>query len=238
MVSKSRWLMAQRAEAEYQHFENPVDAEQFVEEGLPVVDSLDRFDDRRVLEVGAGNGLVYSIPNAALRVGIDPLSSRYASSLSMHHDEENTVVVTGMGESLPFRTGQFDVAICYNALDHARNPRRVLREMHRVLDDGGELVLLVHTFNLPKRVRDAVSYVDRPHPHHFSPEEVLRMIDDAGFEIGDICLRGHEFTGAETVKMKVAVLVGIRTLSVVAAKTEGEQARVHRTDAPDALRGR
>jgi glycosyltransferase involved in cell wall biosynthesis/GT2 family glycosyltransferase/SAM-dependent methyltransferase len=54
----------------------------------------------------------------------------------------NTDVV-GDAHELPFRDGVFQGAIALNAFEHYRDPKRVARELHRVLQPGG--VLLVHT---------------------------------------------------------------------------------------------
>jgi SAM-dependent methyltransferase len=54
----------------------------------------------------------------------------------------NTDVV-GDAHELPFRDGVFQGAIVLNAFEHYRDPRRVARELHRVLQPGG--LLLVHT---------------------------------------------------------------------------------------------
>jgi SAM-dependent methyltransferase len=43
------------------------------------------------------------------------------------------------GERLPFRAGQFDLAISNQVLEHVRNPKAVVAEMRRVLRPGGFL---------------------------------------------------------------------------------------------------
>jgi len=43
------------------------------------------------------------------------------------------------GARLPFRTGQFDLAISNQVLEHVRDPKAVLAEIRRVLKPGGHL---------------------------------------------------------------------------------------------------
>jgi SAM-dependent methyltransferase len=51
-------------------------------------------------------------------------------------------LVSGDMESLPFRTGSFDRALCLNALHHLPRPAQALREIARVLNERGRLVLI------------------------------------------------------------------------------------------------
>jgi hypothetical protein len=50
--------------------------------------------------------------------------------------------VAGDVETLPFRSGSFDRALCLNALHHVPNPAQALREIARVLGEHGQLVLI------------------------------------------------------------------------------------------------
>ena len=50
--------------------------------------------------------------------------------------------VEGVGESLPYRDGAYDVVMIASALDHVADPARVLAEAHRVLRPGGRLLVI------------------------------------------------------------------------------------------------
>jgi len=54
----------------------------------------------------------------------------------------NVELAAGDFEALPFRSGSFDRALCLNALHHAPKPGQALREIARVLNDRGLLVLI------------------------------------------------------------------------------------------------
>jgi SAM-dependent methyltransferase len=49
--------------------------------------------------------------------------------------------VACMGETLPFRSEHFDLAVCINVLDHVQSAPALLDELHRVQRPGGYLVL-------------------------------------------------------------------------------------------------
>jgi ubiquinone/menaquinone biosynthesis C-methylase UbiE len=48
------------------------------------------------------------------------------------------------GETLPFEDASFDVVLCDNVVDHALDPRGILKEIARVLKPGGTLYFEVN----------------------------------------------------------------------------------------------
>jgi SAM-dependent methyltransferase len=54
---------------------------------------------------------------------------------------EGLLDVAGVGEHLPFRDGNFDLALCTQTLNYASSPAQVVDEIHRVLKPGGTVVL-------------------------------------------------------------------------------------------------
>lgn len=206
MGSISRWRSAQQAEASYEHFDTP---------GQGVLDDIrdrfglasDAFAGQAALEVGAGNGPVYQIDEARWRVGIDPLSRRKSEALGSVARREGNLVVAGVGEHLPFVDDSFATVICYNVLDHVHDPLRTLEEMARVLEPGGTLYLVVHTFRGPKAVRELITYFDRPHPHRFSDSEVTTLLTDAGLDLVGKQSSPPEHFPEDSVKWRVATSV-------------------------------
>lgn len=133
--------------------------------------SSDFFHGKRVLDVGCGPvGLIHFVPEAALRIRIDPLLPDYREKLPL---AEPGFSLAAGGEALPLPDSIADVAVCFNALDHMRDPDRALAELARVLQPGGTLLLMVHTF--PAWVMPLLA-VDRLHPHHWTARQFARQV--------------------------------------------------------------
>lgn len=140
----------------------------------------DFFCSLRLLEVGANmNSPIHHIKDAEVAVGIDPLSNFYASALPNGSQQ-----IQGRGEELPFKSKIFDAVLCQNVLDHTENPFLVLQEINDVLKSTGILFLSIHVFTLPTLLRKYVlGKIDSVHPHHFSIDELTKMLVHSGFQI-------------------------------------------------------
>lgn len=44
-------------------------------------------------------------------------------------------------EKLPFGNNKFDLLLCYETIEHVRNPKRAMKEMRRVLKTSGKLII-------------------------------------------------------------------------------------------------
>ncbi len=169
-VSRDRWQASQRLEldfwktweqaAPYQNLDIP---KYWSEELARFACTRELFDGQRVLDIGCGPyGLVHFLENAAGRIRIDPLLPQYENKLDL---SGLSLSLSGLGEHLPLASASVDIAICFNALDHMRDPAAALKEVRRVLRPGGTLLLMIHTF--PAWTRPFF-WVDRLHPHHWT----------------------------------------------------------------------
>lgn len=96
----------------------------------------------RVLEVGSGaHGLIFFF-GAAEGIGVDPLADHYRELFPAWQGRARTIAAPG--EALPFADGAFDVVLCDNVVDHARDPALILSEICRVLAPGGLLYFTVN----------------------------------------------------------------------------------------------
>lgn len=96
-----------------------------------------------ILDLGSGPGWTSEwLARLNLRVvstdiAVDMLKVGHARCLGW-----NVGFAAGDFEALPFRSGSFDRALCLNALHHVPKPAQALREIARVLNDSGRLVLV------------------------------------------------------------------------------------------------
>lgn len=181
----NRWRKAQTKE--YMHYkqrvtmwESPESWERFLLENFSI--DFKTFEDKKIVEIGCGAfGVVHYVNVPSFKVGVEPLCTNYSGL----NDEYtcDTYQITSVGEHLPFKPKTFDVALSFNVLDHCFDPHNVLKEINRVLKEEGVLYLNVNSFDLPSWLRSKMSLFDMPHPHHFSHEELLSILEESGFSI-------------------------------------------------------
>ena len=104
----------------------------------------------RLLDVGCGTG---SLIIQTLQLGSD---LKHAAGLDMSDNmieyarektrdlklEKRISFQVGDAEHLPFADNAFDVVTCCNSFHHYPHQDRAVREMHRVLDHNGRLILI------------------------------------------------------------------------------------------------
>lgn len=176
-----RWETAQEVETEY-HKEVSRGELDWVADRFGA-SPQELFQNQNFLEVGCGlGGITYSLNNHTLspqtQVGIDPIFDK------IDKKPRGEPVVQAAGESVPFEDNVFDVVASINVLDHTASPAAVLQEISRVLKKDGIFLLKINTFDLPIFIRRYLSYIDRPHLHHFSPGEIRNMLNSENFVIG------------------------------------------------------
>lgn len=91
----------------------------------------------RILDNGCGIGLLGEKVASERVVGLD-ISSEMLSRASEHGDQ----LILGNSQDLPLADGSFDVAFSRSLLHHLPEPEAAVKEMHRVLRPGGEIVLV------------------------------------------------------------------------------------------------
>jgi SAM-dependent methyltransferase len=122
--------------------------------------------ESRLLDVGCGISSVLHFVEGR-RFGIDPLADEYKK---LYDYPEGIEVREAPGEDIPFPEEWFDVVFCTNVLDHVTSPLQTIREMNRVLREGGYLVLTCEIFDT-ERKRDPA------HPHSLTREKVKRLVE-------------------------------------------------------------
>jgi SAM-dependent methyltransferase len=89
----------------------------------------------KILDVGCGQKPYASVFNFSAYIGLefDTPEHRGQGVADSYYD----------GGDFPFPAGEFDAVMCSQVLEHVFNPDEFLAEVHRVLRDGGKLLLTV-----------------------------------------------------------------------------------------------
>jgi SAM-dependent methyltransferase len=170
----------------------------------------------KVVDVGCGAQPYRELfPAETTYVGLDVDEAEahfgYAVPDTIHFD----------GGAWPAETGQADLVLCTEVLEHVLDPRALLAEAHRALRPGGRLLLTVPF---------AARWHFVPHDYwRFTPASLKHLLEEAGFRDLVVWARGNEITvacykvmalllpllmpqGASTGKTMALRLVGLPTV--------------------------
>ena len=152
----------------------------------------------RVLDLGCGRGGVIERLHASsgFVAGLDP------DSLSLQeHRLQGLPLIAGRAEKLPFADNTFDLAVCSWVIEHLADPTTALREVARVLRQGGAFVFLTPNLLHPlialnrlirgSRARVLSRFYDRAGADTFpvlyranTPRAIRRLAQSAGLACG------------------------------------------------------
>jgi SAM-dependent methyltransferase len=171
---------------------------------------------RRILDLGGGMG---GTSVALALAGAAPLAFEYNRAycdiirLRAARYDLALPVVSGAGERLPFAGASFDLAICWDVVEHVQNPERLLAELARVLRPGGRALLTVinrYAYRDPHYHMPLLNWLPRPlaealiarrgrdkggdfsdrqklsEMHYYTMSGFRRLAARHGFRIGDI----------------------------------------------------
>jgi len=132
-------------------------------------------------------------------VGIDisPSMLREANRRARRADTRPSFVRAN-AQNLPFFDGAFSGAVCGGSLNEFKNPARVLRETHRVLQSGGRLAIMGILRANTQRGRRLQHLLSPGGIKFFDPEELRSLLDHAGFEPDPLRTHGSVFFAGAT----------------------------------------
>ena len=163
----------------------------------------------RVLDVGCGTGVllasvVASTPGATL-VGLDLCHEMLR--VAKRRVSSGTALVTANAESLPFRSGSFDVVVSNSSFHYWKVPARGMAEIARVLAPDGTVVVTdwCDDYVTCKICDLALRLFRRAHHRVYGLDECKAFATTAGFQV----------TAAE--RYKINWLWGLMTLSATKA---------------------
>lgn len=125
-----------------------------------------------------GKRILHFAPEPPLRAIIQPVSAQYVTADYLIKEMDLRLDITQMTE---IATGAFDVLIACDVLEHVPDDRRALREIYRVLSNGGCAILTVPQ---PDHMKETIE-----DPSVTNPEERLRRFG----QIDHVRLYGDDF---------------------------------------------
>lgn len=122
--------------------------------------------EKKVLDVGAGDGLITSLLNAK---GIE-----YELEGVLLAQEKGVDVIQGDAYDLPFEDNSFEAVTMIDVIEHLEDPLKALQEARRVAS-----VLYINT--PPKK--DDGTLTDKFHVQEFSPMGLVQLVESAGYKL-------------------------------------------------------
>jgi len=158
---------------------------------------------KRLLDVGCGDGVMSAECASMVEEifcvdpGLKPLQ------ILKKRNIENMYPVCTFGERLPFPDSYFDGVFNIFVVEHIKNPIFLLKEIHRVLKEEGELIIATdtkwydkYTRTIIETIRSRRLKIHRRNPTHINlmvPSDLRNILKKAGFDIINEDL--HYFVG-------------------------------------------
>ena len=136
----------------------------------------------RLLEIGSGMGhLVGQLEDTFETYGMDLNHWAVRQSKAVI---DKTQLQTASAQELPFRDGAFNVVIIKHIVEHLPDPQMAIREIGRVTEPGGTLILATPNLDSllkPWKGHKWIGYQDPTHISLKRPHEWIAFIRSAGF---------------------------------------------------------
>jgi len=85
-------------------------------------------------------------------------------------------MIQAKAERLPIGWNCVDTVICVNVLDHVHKPEQAMGSIHRILRNGGKLLLAVDLRSKPEQLNG-------PHPHLLGVEDVRYFYESRRYRL-------------------------------------------------------
>lgn len=145
-------------------------------------DSVKRYISGDILEIGAGIGNFTKPLSQKGRVTAIDIERKYTASLNKSFKS----VQVGYGDiekgNYFFKDRKFDTIVCLNVLEHVKDDRKALKNMKRLLAEGGRLVLLIPAHHILFSKFDKIL----GHYRRYSKTELGKILENLRFTICDL----------------------------------------------------
>jgi SAM-dependent methyltransferase len=141
------------------------------------------------IATGSGHTAFAIAPHVHSVIGIDITAEmlREAERLREERSVSNVTFRTGDVHNLPFGDATFQLVTCRRAAHHFSDIHRAIREIFRVLDSGGRVVIddrSIPEDDFVDRCMNLLdTYHDESHVREYRPSEWQRMLEDGGFTV-------------------------------------------------------
>ena len=151
---------------------------------LPVLDLMQLRPTDNVLDAGCGAGwlsrlLAEQVPEGRV-VGMDIADEMVRRARKNYVDLANAMFVVGGVDEIPWEGNFFDKVISVESSYYWPDPARGLREIFRVLREGGSAWILINYYRDNPHCHQWAQHYQIP-THLLSAEEWARLFRDAGF---------------------------------------------------------
>ena len=167
-----------------------------------IVEALELREGDKILEVGCGNGYYLSLLNRlGLKISLTGIDNDKAALFDAQRfiGDEKVNLIFADATSFPFKNNSFNKIICSEVIEHVKDDKKVLQEMHRVLKSGGIMVLSTCDINYPffwdpinwllqHRFRTHIkrgfwSGIWNQHLRMYEKKEVEKLVNEVNFKI-------------------------------------------------------
>ena len=162
------WLAHMRWRADFDAWKQKrLWQENYQQDALQEITRHAQKQNARVLDLGAGmGGFAVAMQRAGYCITAFDYNFAYCEIARTRAKRYalNLPALVGAGEALPFAEKRFDVVTCWDVLEHAQEPKHLLREIARVLnDDGIAFITVINRFALvdPHYHLRFINYVPR-----------------------------------------------------------------------------
>jgi arsenite methyltransferase len=171
----NRWADAGKGESmEHEHW--PITR--------PVLERMGVAPADNILDAGCGAGwlsrILAGLANEGRVVGMDISDEMVRHARQKSGDFGNLVFVVGSIEEIPWEANFFDHAISVESSYYWPDPAQGIRELHRVLRDGGSAWILINFYRDNPYCHQWAEKLQVP-VHLYSAEDWKKLFRDAGF---------------------------------------------------------
>jgi arsenite methyltransferase len=151
---------------------------------LPLLDRMHVASDENILDIGCGSGwlvrlLAEQVPEGRA-VGMDFSDEMIRRARRLHDDAENTMFIIGEAGEIPWDAQFFTQALSVESAYYWPDPALGLREIFRVLREGGRAWVLINFYGENPHAHQWAKALPVP-PKLLSAEEWAALFRDAGF---------------------------------------------------------